>query len=250
MLGLYLHIPFCSAICHYCNFNRGLFDGGAEGRVRRGAERGDSPRRATAPRRHGLFGGGTPSLLAPEDIGRLIAACRDSFTLAADAEISLETNPETVTRGAHGRLSRGRRQPSEHGRAVVPRRGAARGWAASTTPRASARRSRRRARPGFDNISLDLMMWLPRQTRRRTGCESVDGADRARARARRRSTCWSSTRMRRLQEDMARAGWSQAPDEDAAEMYLRGSRAARRGRLRAVRDLERRARRAASRATT
>ena len=32
MLGLYLHIPFCSAICNYCNFNRGLFDERAEDR--------------------------------------------------------------------------------------------------------------------------------------------------------------------------------------------------------------------------
>ena len=69
MLGLYLHIPFCSAICNYCNFNRGLFDAGLKDALRRRrCERGDSPAR----RRDGaaaadtiFFGGGTPSLLEP-----------------------------------------------------------------------------------------------------------------------------------------------------------------------------------------
>ena len=39
MLGLYLHIPFCSAICNYCNFNRGLFDAALKGAIRRRAGR-------------------------------------------------------------------------------------------------------------------------------------------------------------------------------------------------------------------
>ena len=53
-----------------------------------------------------------------------------------------------------------------------------------------------------------------------------------------------------LKEDMARAGWSLAPDEDAAEMYMRGDGAARNGRLSAVRNLERRAAEAWPRVTT
>src|SRR4029079_6109307 len=47
------------------------------------------------PRATRFFGGGTPSLLDPSEIRRLIAACRDAFSLANDAEITLETNPET-----------------------------------------------------------------------------------------------------------------------------------------------------------
>jgi oxygen-independent coproporphyrinogen III oxidase len=75
----------------------------------------------------------------------------------------------------------------------------------------------RRAPPGFDNVSLDLMMWLPQQAWR-TGARTSRG---------------SSTRPEHaslyllelypnapLKEDMARAGWSLAPDDDAAEMYL------------------------------
>ena len=44
-----------------------------------------------------FFGGGTPSLLEPEEVGRLIDACRASFAISPDAEVTLETNPETVS---------------------------------------------------------------------------------------------------------------------------------------------------------
>src|SRR5688500_4912080 len=94
-LGLYLHVPFCSAICNYCNFNRGLFDADLKDRyvsaldqeiLRTGAgEQADTI----------YFGGGTPSLLEPAEIGRLIGAARRAFDVAPDAEITLETNPET-----------------------------------------------------------------------------------------------------------------------------------------------------------
>src|SRR5687768_6403659 len=95
MLGLYLHIPFCSAICNYCNFNRGLFEAGLKDRYVAAIEAEirrvpDRPAADTV-----FFGGGTPSLLEPDEIARLIAACRDTFDLADDAEITLETNPET-----------------------------------------------------------------------------------------------------------------------------------------------------------
>src|SRR6185369_10579880 len=98
MLGLYLHIPFCSAICNYCNFNRGLFDAGLKLRyvdallteIRASAE-------PHTPADTIFFGGGTPSLLEPAEIAAIIAACRESFDLARDAEVTLEANPETVT---------------------------------------------------------------------------------------------------------------------------------------------------------
>ena len=97
MLGLYLHIPFCGAICHYCNFNRGLLDAGLKARyvdaldteIRRAA---DGSVADTI-----YFGGGTPSLLAPDEVARLIAACRESFAVTSDAEVTLELNPETAT---------------------------------------------------------------------------------------------------------------------------------------------------------
>ena len=72
MLGIYIHVPFCSSICNYCNFNRGLFEAGLKDRyvdaLEReiaGAGRGESADTV-------FFGGGTPSLLDPSEIRRLI----------------------------------------------------------------------------------------------------------------------------------------------------------------------------------
>ena len=85
--GLYVHVPFCSAICNYCNFNRGLYDDALKARVRRCAAAGDGKRgRVQFSRKAGrkllptpfpcpdtlYFGGGTPSLLAPADIAAII----------------------------------------------------------------------------------------------------------------------------------------------------------------------------------
>src|SRR4030095_6194232 len=111
MLGLYLHIPFCSAICNYCNFNRGLFDAdlkaryvdaliteieraGWAGRAGGAGGPGDAGR-STADTI--FFGGGTPSLLEPDEIARIIAACESSFDVAAVREGTLEANPESVS---------------------------------------------------------------------------------------------------------------------------------------------------------
>jgi oxygen-independent coproporphyrinogen-3 oxidase len=100
MLGLYLHIPFCSSICNYCNFNRGLFEPGLKARYVEALETEILSASAKAPAHADTiyFGGGTPSLLEPDEIGRLIAACRLAFDVAPGAEITLETNPETSSR--------------------------------------------------------------------------------------------------------------------------------------------------------
>src|SRR5260221_5508247 len=89
MLGLYLHIPFCSHICNYCNFNRGLLDAGVKTRYVSALE--TEIRRAAdgSPADSIFFGGGTPSLLDPAEVERLIRACRESFAVTADAEITL-----------------------------------------------------------------------------------------------------------------------------------------------------------------
>ncbi len=101
VLGLYVHIPFCSAICNYCNFNRGLFDGDLKNRYL-DALLTDIRRKADgSPADTIFFGGGTPSLLEPSEVHSVIEACRESFALAPGAEITLEANPETAT---HDRL--------------------------------------------------------------------------------------------------------------------------------------------------
>ena len=95
MLGLYLHVPFCSSICNYCNFNRGLFDAALKERYVSALEREIRQAADGSAADTIFFGGGTPSLLEPSEIGRLIEACRAGFDVAPDAEVTLETNPET-----------------------------------------------------------------------------------------------------------------------------------------------------------
>jgi len=218
-LGLYIHIPFCGAICAYCNFNRGLHDGTLAARYVEALER-DIRQQADQARADTVyFGGGTPSLLPPEDIGRVIAACRESFTLADDAEITLETNPETVTvermeayRAAGvNRISMGAQSFRDE---ELKRLGRVHDAARIREAFARTRQA------GFDNISLDLMMWLPQQTIH-DWMESIDGLLEL-------GPEHASIYLLELypnaplREDMARAGWSQAPEDDAADMYLRG----------------------------
>jgi oxygen-independent coproporphyrinogen-3 oxidase len=217
LLGLYLHVPFCSSICNYCNFNRGLFDSALKDRYVAAVER---EIRATGRGESAdtiFFGGGTPSLLDPSEIGRLITAARESFSLAPDTEMTLETNPETSTSERMAgfrdagvtRISFGVQSFRDHELKRLGRIHSA----------DRAREAVREARAaGFDNISLDLMMWLPQQTPAHWR-ESVDALIDV-------SPEHASLYLLELypnaplKEDMARAGWSLAPDDDAAEMYL------------------------------
>ncbi len=140
MLGLYVHIPFCAAICNYCNFNRGLST--RRSRTRYVAALVEEIRRAAdgAPADTIYFGGGTPSLLEPAEIGRVIEACRAVVRVTRDAEVTLELNPETVTADRLDGFLASRRQSSQHRRPIVPGRGTA---AAGTGARRRRRRSRR-----------------------------------------------------------------------------------------------------------
>jgi oxygen-independent coproporphyrinogen III oxidase len=219
MLGLYVHVPFCSAICNYCNFNRGLFDGALKLRyvdaLAREIEKAGEVGKVGADTLY--FGGGTPSLLEPEEIRRIIDSCRSAFDLACDREVTIEANPESVnlTRLARyreagvNRISFGVQSfRDDELRRLSRLHDAARA--------AEAIREARSA--GFDNVSLDLMMWLPEQ-----GIHDwLESVDRAIALEPEHLSLYLLELYPNapLKEDMARASWTQAPDEDAATMYL------------------------------
>jgi oxygen-independent coproporphyrinogen III oxidase len=217
VLGLYVHIPFCSAICNYCNFNRGLFDASVKEQYVRALLR-EVEREADGSAADTIyFGGGTPSLLEPAEIAAIIHACRRAFAISSDAEITMEANPETVTperlagfRDAGvNRLSYGVQSFRDEELQRLSRRHSASRAAAAF---AMARHT------GFDNISLDLMMWLPQQTIAQW-LESVDalialGPEHASL------YILELYPNAPLREAMARSQWSLAPDDDAAEMYL------------------------------
>lgn len=102
--GLYLHVPFCSKICPYCDF--AVLMGGRERRGRfverliaeaRLWEAEGAALATFAPFDTIYFGGGTPSILTPDELERILEAVRGSLPVAADPWIFLEANPEDVT---------------------------------------------------------------------------------------------------------------------------------------------------------
>jgi oxygen-independent coproporphyrinogen-3 oxidase len=101
LFGVYLHVPFCLTRCHYCDF---VTYTGMEG-LRRpyAAALGEEAAMVAAglgpelPEVTSVFvGGGTPTLLPPGDLGRLLARLRELLVFAAGAEVTVEANPETV----------------------------------------------------------------------------------------------------------------------------------------------------------
>ncbi len=101
-LALYIHWPYCLNKCPYCDFNSHVVAHQPQARMRaallaelafEAARLG--PRRVTSI----FFGGGTPSLMAPETVAALIEAASRHFTLAPDAEITLGANPTSIEAG-------------------------------------------------------------------------------------------------------------------------------------------------------
>lgn len=170
--GVYLHWPFCERKCPYCDFY-------TFGREHPWWKRNDLYLAAlldeisTAPARFGFsapppadtiyLGGGTPSLMGPEAIASLIAALRATFSVAADAEITLEVNPTTAEvaqldralAAGVNRLSVGCQSFNDR---ILARLG--RVHDAGTTRRAIA--LMRAA--GVPNLSLDIIFGAPTQT--------------------------------------------------------------------------------------
>jgi len=114
-LGIYLHVPFCRTRCGYCDFNTYTAD---ELGLEPGASRAGYARAAVAeldlaarvlgpsapPVSTVFVGGGTPTLLPPDDLGGMLRAVEERFGLAPDAEVTTESNPESVDRAGLERL--------------------------------------------------------------------------------------------------------------------------------------------------
>lgn len=165
--GIYVHVPFCAHICPYCDFNT---YSGQEALIPAYVDALIAEMRLTRERVELasdaptlFFGGGTPSLLPPDQIGRVIQAARDMCQLASDAEITLEANPESVD-GEYlralrltgvNRLSLGIQSQRRAGLQVL-------GRGHKAIEAGSAYQAARDA--GFDNISLDFIFGWPGQT--------------------------------------------------------------------------------------
>ncbi|WP_212910238.1 radical SAM family heme chaperone HemW [Streptomyces sp. TS71-3] len=172
-LGFYLHVPYCATRCGYCDFNtytatelrgtggvlasRDNYAGTLIDEVRLARKvLGDDPR----PVRTVFVGGGTPTLLAADDLVRMLDAIRSEFGLADDAEITTEANPESVDpaylarlrAGGFNRISFGMQSARQHVLDVLDRR--------HTPGRPEACVAEARA-AGFAHVNLDLIYGTP-----------------------------------------------------------------------------------------
>ncbi len=170
-VSLYLHIPFCHAKCHYCDFNSyagmlGLREAYVDALVDEIALAGRRAALADGARRRCrtiFFGGGTPSLLTAEQVAAILNAARDAFELDADAEITLEANPGTLEYDHLDRLrATGVNRLSMGAQSFDPALLKWMGRIHSPEEIEIAFRAARSA--GFDNVNLDFIFALPGQS--------------------------------------------------------------------------------------
>lgn len=165
-ISIYLHIPFCSTKCTYCAFNtythlESLIEPFVAALIREieivGRSKPDQSVWTI------FFGGGTPSLLEPQQFARILAALRENFRVAPDAEITLEANPNDLNREylaalrhvGLNRISIGMQSSNENELALFQRR----------HDNDAVVRAVSAARVGdFDNLNLDLIYGFPHQT--------------------------------------------------------------------------------------
>jgi putative oxygen-independent coproporphyrinogen III oxidase len=167
--GFYVHVPFCVTRCGYCDFNTYTAT-----ELGPGASRDSYADTAIAevrlarrvlgdhdlPVRTVFFGGGTPTLLPPGDLGRVLRAIGDEFGLAADAEVTTESNPESVDEAylaglreaGFTRMSFGMQSAREHVLKVLER---------THTPGRPKQVVAWARAAGFEHVNLDLIYGTP-----------------------------------------------------------------------------------------
>lgn len=170
--AFYVHVPFCATRCGYCDFNtytaeelgpgvsRSTYADQAVAEVRL-ARRvlGD----VDLPVETVFVGGGTPTLLPPGDLGRILGAIRDEFGLAPGAEVTTEANPDSVTpeslaqlrADGFTRMSFGLQSTSQHVLKVLER---------THTPGRSVAAVGEARAAGFEHVNVDLIYATPGET--------------------------------------------------------------------------------------
>ena len=162
--GLYVHIPFCSSRCSYCDFATGLYQSELADRYVRAVVQ---EIRSSGYAGRGVdtvyFGGGTPSLLAPPQLDRILSALFEHFRVEETAEITLEINPGSATpeklrefrRLGINRASFGAQTFDDAELAKLGR---------SHNAADTLRTFKDLRSAGFANVSFDLIAGLPGQT--------------------------------------------------------------------------------------
>ncbi len=161
MSGIYIHIPFCKQACHYCDFHFSTS-------IKKKRELVDMLCKEILLRKEELpagelqtiyFGGGTPSLLSAEELEMIFDTIYSNFTVAEDVEITLEANPDDLSREklemlksvGINRLSIGVQSFFEEDLRLMNR----------AHNEVEALQSIKMAREYFENISIDLIYGIP-----------------------------------------------------------------------------------------
>lgn len=163
-IGIYIHVPFCRSKCPYCDFysvriSERQIDLYTDETLRRIKRLASEHLRADTV----YFGGGTPSLLGGRRIAGIMYALRQSVDLSDDAEITVEANPtldlndflDGCAASGVNRLSLGMQSAVQTELAAIGR---------SHTPDDILRAMQNSHNRGIHNISLDLMLGIPKQT--------------------------------------------------------------------------------------
>ena len=171
-LGIYIHVPFCLKKCLYCDFCSYVgADDTLRGRYVDALCRHISQYRELCSDREVdtvYFGGGTPTLLSPDQFAKVFSALHESFTVSPDAEMTVECNPATadleklraLRRLGVNRLSIGVQSANDGELASL---GRVHSFADARAVFSDAREA------GFDNVSVDVMFGIPHQTRESFG---------------------------------------------------------------------------------
>ena len=166
--GVYLHVPFCARLCSYCDFNR-VAGSSPEERARYTAALLLEVERAAATRDEWpvfgsvFVGGGTPTLLEPADLARIVRRVREVLPVSLGAEVTVEANPETVdeayfttlVEAGVNRVSMGAQSFAPHVLAELGR------WHERDRPLAAVAAARR---AGVERVSLDLIYGAPSES--------------------------------------------------------------------------------------
>lgn len=223
--GIYIHIPFCVKKCSYCAFLSG--PAGPEVRqdyVNHLIEEIRLRSREVPEADTIYFGGGTPSLLTPEQIGEILEEVRSAFRITEDAEVTLEANPGTLTaESLEGYRKTGINRLSMGVQSMDDRRLRYLGRIHTAE---EVRRDVKMAREaGFRNINLDLIFAIP-------GTDVSDAMEDLEAIAALEPEHISFYSLQ-LEEgtsffrDFEAGKLREVPDETDREMYHRGIRALR-----------------------
>lgn len=170
VFGVYIHVPFCSSRCGYCDFNTytpgelgtsaspATYLDALEVELEFAAATGD-----TRPANTVFIGGGTPSMLGAAGLNRILRAIRNTIGIKDGAEITTESNPESTSpeffdellSGGFNRVSLGMQSASSAVLRILER---------AHTPGRAFDAAREAKASGFDHVNLDMIYGTPTET--------------------------------------------------------------------------------------